>query len=144
MQRIIRIGSLGFAVLALAASFAFAQDSVAIGKKGEVELTRETRVGSTALKPGHYRFQHRLVDGQHYLVVNSRATVQGPERTHYEGAVGEEVARVPCRLVSTPTGKKFEATALHTKMEGDGVLSVTRIDIRGEKEGHVVTLEPQS
>lgn len=142
MHRIIRIGLVVFAVLAFIAPLAFAQDTVAIGKKGEVEFTRDTRVGSTVLKPGHYQFQHRMVDGQHYLVVRSQQTVKSrPGGPHYAGATGEEVARVPCRVI--PRDKKQAVTALHLLNEVDGT-KVTRIDIRGEKEGHIITLEPQA
>ncbi len=143
MHHITRLGLVVVATLALLASRVFAQDTVAVGKKGEVELTTETRVGSTVLKPGHYQFQQVAVDGQHYLVVRSRSTVRRGA-THDAGGVGAEVARVPCRLVATPQGTKTKDTALHTTTEPDGVRRVTRIDIRGEKEGHVVTLEPQS
>ena len=147
MYRINQVGQVGpsvFAILAIAAPLAFAQETVAVGKKGEVEFTTDARVGSTVLKPGHYQFQHQAVDGQHYLVVRSRSTVKSPRTRHYAGAVGDEVARVPCRLVDNLRAAKIRDTALHVKTEADGTRTVTRIDIRGEKEGHIVTLEPQS
>ena len=139
-----RIGFVVFAIAALAGAPAFAQHTVAIGKKGEVELRADSRVGSTTLKPGHYVFQQQSANDQHYLVVRAQATSQLRGGQHYAGATKEEVARVPCRMVDTPTGKKTQATALYLTKEADGVQRVTRIDIRGEKEGHVVTLEPQS
>lgn len=143
MYRIIRMGFVVFAVLALVAPLAFAQDTVALGKKGEVEFTRDTRVGSTLLKPGHYQFQHQSIDGQHFLVVRSQRTVQNrPAGRHYAGATGDEVARVACRLVAAD--KKQALTALYLVNEADGNTRVTRINIRGEKEGHIITLEPQA
>lgn len=144
MHRNARIGLVVFAVLVLAAPLAFAQDTVAIGKKGEVELRGEARIGTTILKPGHYQFQHQSIDGQHYLVVRVQSTVRSSGGTHYAGAAGDEVARVPCRLVPTPTDRKIAQTALYTKKETDGIVRITQINIRGEKEGHVIALEPQS
>jgi hypothetical protein len=74
----------------------------------------------------------------------STAHLSGSQQQHYAGATKGEVARVPCRLVTTATGQKIAQTSLHTRKETDGVQTVIQIDIRGEKEGHVVTLEPQS
>lgn len=144
MSRITRLASGVLSVLAFATSLAFAQDTIAIGKKGEVELRAETRVGSSTLKPGHYVFQQQLVDGQHYLLVRAQSTARSGNATHYAGATKGEVARVPCRVVATPNHKETRNTALYTKKAADGIAEVTRIDIRGEQEGHVVTLEPQS
>lgn len=146
MHRITRIGLVAFGVLALVVPLALAQSTVAVGKKGEVEFTAETRVGSTVLQPGHYQFQHQSIDGQHYLIVRAQSTAQlsGSQPQHYAGATKGEVARVPCRLITTATGRKIAQTSLHTRKEADGIQTVTQIDIRGEKDGHVVTLEPQS
>jgi hypothetical protein len=143
MRRIILISSGLLTALALAVPLAFAQP-VAIGKKGDVELTAETRVGSTTLTPGHYRFQHELIEGQHYLVVRAQSTVQSTivgSTHHYAGPAKDEVARVACRVVSTD--KKQRETALSTITEADGTRRVTQIAIRGEQGSHVV-LEPQS
>ena len=144
MHRIIRIGLVAVAVLGLAAPLAFARGPVTAGKKGDVELTRETRIGSTVVKPGHYRFQHQSIDGQHYLVVRAQSTEWRRGGTHYAGMTKDEVTRVPCRLAATATGRKIADTAIHTKTDADGVQTVTQIDIRGDTEGHVVTLMPQT
>ena len=131
------------AALVLIAPSAFGQTAVKVGKKGEVELSTDVRFGPSMLTPGHYQLQHQSVDGQHFLVVRPRTTVRTSPRTHYGGATGDEIARVPCRVVPTPAGKKTWETALYTKLDADGVRSFTRVDVRGETEGHVVTLEPQ-
>ena len=145
MHRITRLGLVVFAVLA-AGSVALAQqhgmDKNGMGKKGEVEFTTETHVGSALLKPGHYQFQHHLIDTQHYLIVRSQATSSLRGGQHYAGATGEEIARVPCRLLSSD--KKQRDTALYWRQNADGTRTVTQINIRGEKDGHVITLEPQS
>ena len=145
MHRIVTRALIACAALASAAQLAVAQDAIAVGNKGDVELTSQVRFGGVLLEPGHYQFQHHLADGQHYLVVRGRRTILSTDpNRHHGGAAGPEIARLPCRLVTTPTGKKTWETALYLKKEGDGSRSVTRIDIRGEREGHVVSLEPQS
>ena len=144
MRHITRIGVVVGTGLALAVSPAFAQDTLAVGKKGEVELRAETRVGTTVLKPGHYQFQHHSIDGQHYVVVRAQSTVRGARPTdHFGGAVGSEVARVPCRLVAAPAHPRIDSHVYY-KREADGSQRLTQIHIRGEKEGHLLTLEPLS
>jgi hypothetical protein len=142
MRRIILISSGLLAVLALAVPLAFAQEPVAMGKRANVELSAETRVGSAILKPGHYQLQHQFIDGQHYLVVRAQSSVRRPDTgTHWAGATTGEVARVVCRVVSTD--KKQRETALVTSTDADGTPRVTQIAIRGEHGSHVV-VEPQS
>jgi len=144
MRHITRVGLVVSAGLALVASPAFAQDTLAVGRKGEVELRVETRVGSTVLEPGHYQFQHQSTAGQHYVVVRAQSTARGAGTTgHSGGAVGKEVARVPCRLVPAPARANMDSHVYYTK-EADGTQRLTRIHIRGEKEGHLLTLEPVS
>ena len=126
----------------LVTPLALAQEPVPIGKTGDVELRTETRVGSTSLMPGHYRFQHQLIDGNHYLVVHGRLTVRRTtDGVHWAGATGDEVARVACRFVSTDT--KQRDTAVNTTKDADGTLRATQITIRGEKGSHLI-IEPVS
>ena len=145
MYRITRIGVVVFALLGFTALSALAQETVAIGKKGEVYFASETRVGVTLLKPGHYQFQHRIVDAQHYLVVRERQPLPVGAGTHaVGGGGGRELLRVPCRVIPTADGAKTSATALYRKRDPDGIGRVTRIDIADERQGHRITLEPES
>jgi hypothetical protein len=90
MHRITRLGLIVFAVLA-AGSVALAQqhgmDKNGMGQKGEVEFTTETHVGSALLKPGHYQFQHHLIDTQHYLIFEGAGVNNGwaDYRDHHLG-----------------------------------------------------------
>ncbi len=141
MRRIILISSGLLAALAVTVPRAFAQESVDAGKKADVELTAETRLGAASLKPGHYQLQHQFIDGQHYLVVRAQSTIRRPDTgTHWAGATTDEVARVACRVVSID--KKQRETALVTSKDADGTPRVTQITIRGERGSHMV-LEPQ-
>jgi hypothetical protein len=128
MRRIIMISSGLLAALALAVPLAFAQEAVAVGKRADVELSAETRVGSASLKPGHYQLQHQFIDGQHYLVVRAQSTIRRPDTgTHWAGATTDEVARVACRVVSTDT--KQRQTALYTSKDADGASRKSRFAV---------------
>lgn len=112
----------------------------AIGKNGDVELTAETRIGATALKPGHYRFRHATQDGQHYLVINQRPAMRRANETHPMGG-GSEIARVPCDIV--PLDATAKNTAMYTTLQPDGSQVITQLRIRGERGGHLLALQPK-
>lgn len=61
---------------------------------------------------------------------------------HYFGAVIDELARVPCRIIATRTEQSD--TAVYTKNDVDGTATVMRLIFRGEKAIHIVTPEPSS
>lgn len=117
---------------------------VPIGKNGDVELTETTGLGTTLLKPGHYRFKYATQDGQHFLVVSHQQTqsLRGGGSQHYAMGDGKEVARVPCDVVTLDG--KVKNTELHTRKQPDGSLVITQIRIRGEGAGHLLALEPKA
>ena len=129
------------AALVLLVPAAQAQSTWSDGQIATVEFRRDTRIGSTLLKPGTYQLQHQVVDGHDYLAVHvtSRSFVPGH---HYFGAVIDELARVPCRIISTRTEQSD--TAVYTKNDVDGTAMVMRLIFRGEKAIHIVTTEPPS
>ena len=142
MRAISRMGLVAGAVLALLVPpLAAAQDTWSDGNTATVEFRRPTRIGSTLLTPGAYQVQHQVVDGRDYLAVHvtSRSYVPGH---HYFGAVIEEIAQVPCRIIATRTEQSD--TAVYTKNDADGTATVRRIIFRGEKAIHIVTTEPPS
>ena len=112
----------------------------AIGKNGDVELTAETRIGATVLKPGHYRFRHATQDGQHYLVINQRPAMRRANESHAMGG-GKEIARVPCEIVPLDATAKDTATYITTQPDGPQV--ITQIRVRGERGGHLVAIQPK-
>ena len=143
MHRISRVSITALALAVLGIGSAAAQNaSIPIGKNGDVELTNPTSVGTTALKPGHYRFKHVTENGADYLVVSQQQTQRaGRGSDHYATGAGTEVARVVCQVV--PLDKKVKDTALYTRTQPDGSRVVTQIRIRGEGAGHLVALEPK-
>ena len=132
------------ATMALAVSLAYAQGPPALGKKADVEFTKPTHVGTAVLAPGHYRLQHQLLDGEHYLVVRAQETQHDPAwwgtYRHSAGATKGEVARVACRV--TPKDEKQRATVMAVKRNADGSQTIVEIGIAGEAGVHVL-LEPQ-
>ena len=136
MRGISRIGLVTCAVVAVFVPFASAQETWSDGDTATVEFQRETRVGSTLLKPGVYQLHHQVIDGHDYLAVQvtSRSFVPGH---HYFGAVVDEIVRVPCRIIATRAAQSD--TAVYTHNDAEGVPTVIRMVIRGEKAIHLVT-----
>ena len=128
------------AALILAPTLASAQPGhTPIGKKGEIELDRPTHIGATLLQPGHYQVQHKMVDGQHALIVRQQETTY-VGRDHRAGTTGPEVARIPCRIVTFDSSATL--TAVYWTKEADGSATVAQIRIMGEGAGHIVAIEP--
>lgn len=108
---------------------------VKVGKKGEVTLDKETKVGDLTLKPGRYLFQHR-VEGEDHFVHFTEVT---KENTYFPTTArgGEPKAHpgeVKCKL--EPLTKKVEATTLTFDRE-DGTQRLVRAEIAGENVAHV-------
>ena len=106
-----------------------------------MELTEPATLGTTLLKPGHYRFKHATENGQDLLVVNQQHTTTN-RSSHYATGRGTEVSRVPCQIV--PLDAKVKSTELHVRKQPDGSRVITQIRIRGEGAGHLIGLEPKA
>lgn len=100
------------------------QGMVEVGKKGEVSFAVETKVGDLTLRPGLYRFQHRVENGGHYV----RFTELGKR------GIKEVAGEVKCAI--EPAGEEFSRTAIFSDSEG-GMNRVGRIEVRGENVVHV-------
>lgn len=142
MYRITQLVVIAFTVPWFMVMPAKAQDVVQAGKKGEVQFSHDTRIGSTLLTPNHYQFQHRWIGGQHVLVIREQVPLPVGQGTHRVSGAGREVARVKCTALASDT--KVKATTLYRVTDPDGVMRIVRIDIAGEKQGHMISLEPAS
>ena len=124
--------------LIIAPPVALAQTkSIPIGKKGNIQLVQPTYVGDTLLAAGHYEVQHATVDGKDYLVV--RRQIQ-PTRRHRAFVAGDEVARVPCQIVTLDKPPRF--TIAYWTPGADGKATITEVRIAEEPAGHIVALAP--
>ena len=126
------------ATLLVAPTLADAQ-SAPVGKRGEVEFSTVTRVGATTLQPGLYRFQHKLVDGQHFVVIEDRGTMPHGGQ-HATATAKGEVARVACKVV--PLTGKSRQTLVNITKAADATWEITQLRIRDERMEHVLALEP--
>lgn len=117
----------------------------AVGDKGEVTFTTETRIADITLKPGRYYIDHR-VEGTvrprrvvaHYMHFTEMTPEARQRRQGARNAIGESAVAHPgeieCRLeVLTKTASK---TTIVTTEE-NGVPRITRIEIAGENVAHV-------
>lgn len=112
------------AVLVLLAvpAFAAAQTSHADNSaKAEFSASKSFVVGSQTLPAGEYKFQCKLIDGRHYMVVTSADD-------------GAEVARVPCEP------ETLSAKAAHSEFRSisrpDGPNVISSVRFRGEMVAH--------
>lgn len=108
--------------LATLATAADTSVRTAKGKTIFVTFSSPHKFGGFTLKPGNYQFQHRLIDGEHFMYVtflNGRKLTPGGAR---------------CRI--EPLQKKATATEITTVTDGD-TSRITRIVISGEAVAHV-------
>lgn len=119
--------------LVAAATLATAQDQVMkAGKKGDIVLSQETKVGDVVLKPGHYQIQHRVSGSDHFvrfIAFKGHTTIMSPNP-----ATPADVGEIKCSV--EPLAKKSAHTAVHVTDEG-GVRKITRVEIGGENVAHV-------
>ncbi|MBI4441808.1 MAG: hypothetical protein HY649_00375 [Acidobacteria bacterium] len=104
---------------AAAPALAEADDNVLmVGRKGEVLLSRQTKIGDLTLEPGQYQVQ---ADSEHFL--------------HFTAMTrGGNSGKVKCRLQLLPA--KVAQTAAYTNDE-NGFSRITKIEISGEKAAHL-------
>ena len=131
--------ALAAALMAVPVLVSAQSESIRIGKKGEIELTQPTRLGTTQLQPGHYEVQHAFLEGQHYVVVREQVR---PTRRHGALITGDEVARVPCLVVTLD--KPARSSFAYRTKGADGKATITEIRIAEEPAGHIIALQPSS
>lgn len=112
---------------------AFAQNHVIkAGKKGDIIISEETKVGDTMLKPGHYEIQHRDSGSDHFVrfvAFRGHSTI-----TSSNPATPVDAGDIKCSIEALP--KKSDQTEVHTTTDG-GMPKITRVIIRGETVAHV-------
>ena len=119
-----RILTLTCAVLAFTALPALAADvHTGDSKKAEFHIAQPLVVGETTLKAGDYKFQCKMINGEHFLVVTSSED-------------GTEVAKVPCQPEELKT--KIDMSDFRSISRPDGTKALTSVRIKGETIAHRV------
>jgi hypothetical protein len=123
MKRLIVV--CGLLLLLAVPTFAAAQTAHADNSvKAEFNTSKSFVIGSQTLPAGEYKFQCKLIDGRHYMVVTSA-----------DG--GAEVARVPCEpeaLSAKVAHSEFRSTT-----RPDGVNVISSVRFKGEMVAHRLT-----
>lgn len=98
-----------------------------VGKRGEMNLDTETRVGEMTLPPGRYTLQHRVDGSDHFVRFLRVGTPSG-------GAPQGPAEEIQCRL--EPMEAKASGTKIYKTTEA-GVTRVTKIIVGGENVAHL-------
>ena len=108
-----------------------------VGKKGEITLAQQTKVGDKTLEPGTYLVQHRVSHGDHFvrLIELKQVEAQSTDAGYYTHTERDKAGEVKCRL--EPAAGPIKETTVYTVTDG-GVLRVTKIAIKGEDVLHVL------
>lgn len=127
--------SLVVLLILLAGTLAVAgeSNSIKVGKKGDIMLSKETKVGELTLKPGHYQIQHRVVGTDHMIHFTE---LKGMDNPYYQtGPTGAaHPGEIKCRL--QPMATKASRTVVYAQDEG-GIRRITKVEIKGENVAHV-------
>lgn len=110
-----------------------------VGKKGEITLTQQTKIGDRVLKPDTYVVQHRASGDQHFVrfvELKQVPAVAGGEGagSPYTYTEQDKAGEIKCRV--EPATAPIKETTVYTVTEG-GVPRITKVAIKGEEVMHV-------
>ncbi len=124
-------------VTALAAP-AQKEHAMKVGKKGEITLTQQAKVGNVVLQPDTYVVQHRISHGDHFVrfieLKQVEAEQSGTEGGNYTYTEEDKAGEVKCRM--EPAGGVIQTTTVYTVTDGR-MLRITKVAIKGEDVFHV-------
>jgi hypothetical protein len=109
------------------------EHAMKVGKTGEVTFAKETKVGDVTLKPGRYKFDHRVEGSDHFVHFTEwTKPIPGPysQSTEPKAHPGE----VKCRLEEL--SKKVSQTTIYTTAEGKAE-RLTKVEVEGENVAHL-------
>ena len=109
------------------------QNVIKVGKKGEIVLSDTTQIGDITLKPGHYRFQHRVAADEHFVKFTELFMRQGRHTTG-QTIGAKDTGEIKCTV--EPLKEKVTRTAVYIDTAA-GVSKITRIEVAGENVAHV-------
>jgi len=118
-----------------AAATGHKEHALKVGKKGEITLTQQTKVGDRVLEPGTYVIQHRVSGNEHFVrfVELKQVETWDPE-SRYTYTEHNNAGEIGCR-VEPATGPIKDTTA--SIVTTGGVQRITKVAIKGEDVLHI-------
>jgi hypothetical protein len=129
----------GFSLLLAAATVVAAagqkEHALKVGKRGEITLSQQAKVGDRELEPGTYVVQHRAAHGDHFVRFLELKQVEY-STTEITNTYTEEhnAGEIKCRV--EPASATIRETTVYTVNEGNK-LRITKVAIRGENVVHL-------
>jgi hypothetical protein len=114
------------------------EHALKVGKKGEITLTRQTKIGNIVLQPDTYVIQHRVSGGNHFVrfveLKQVEAQPANAEQSPYTYTEADKAGEVNCRI--EPAAGPVKETTAYTVADG-GKVRITKVAIKGEDVLHV-------
>jgi hypothetical protein len=124
MHRFFVVGFAAVVMLAVPALASAQGDHSEKGRKSQFHLSDQVYIGATLVEPGDYKFECKLIDGEHMIVV-----------TPVDGK--KDIARVPCKSVALANKVDLSQFRMVTRNDGTRVLADVRF--KGEAIAHTVS-----
>ena len=117
----------GFALTVVASD-----NVIKVGKKGDIQISQDTKIGDVTLKPGHYQIQHRVSGSDHFVQFTA---FKGHDSVRSWGpASPQDAGQIKCQI--EPLASKAKTTEVLT-VDDAGTRRITRVVIQGENVAHV-------
>jgi hypothetical protein len=112
------------------------EQGVKVGKRGEITLTKPTKVDGIVLQPNSYVIQHRTSRGNHFVRFVELKQVEGQPGTElpYTYTEADKAGEISCRV--EPATETIRETTAYIVTE-NGVPRITKVAIKGENVVHV-------
>lgn len=130
------VGCLLLSAAAIAAVPQQKQHPLKVGKRGEITLTQQTKVGDKMLQPDTYVIQHRVSGGEHFVrFLELKQVEYATTEINNTYTEQENAGEIKCRV--EPTTEPIKETTAYTVNEG-GVPRITKVAIKGETVWHIL------
>jgi hypothetical protein len=132
--------ALGSLLLAMTTAAIASDNSLKVGKNGEIRLTRPTEAGDKVLQPGTYVVQHRISGDSHFIRFTELKQVENLTGDQKYTYTEQNDAEVRCLL--EPLGATATETTVTIRTEG-GEDRITKVSIKGENVVHEIGRAPR-
>ena len=110
------------------------EHAMKVGKTGEVTFDKETKVGDITLRPGRYKFQHRVEGSDHFVRFTEWTKPFYGATTLFRDTEIAQPGEVKCGIEQL--SKKVLQTTIYTIDEGNGA-RITKVEVEGENVAHI-------